>query len=93
MKHLKAFENYSVDITEDIALDLLPKLQQLRDKMGTFTASDFHKYMKERGADFHTADLTMSNLVRMGFDFDGDDELSYRPGDDDDPDGLIFNIC
>jgi hypothetical protein len=30
--------------------------------------------MKERGANLHTIDLVMSNLVYMGFDFDIDEE-------------------
>jgi hypothetical protein len=74
MKYLKTFENYGTDITEDIAEDLLPKLQQLRDEKGSFTFEDFEKYMKERGSDSHTIDLVISNLVNMGFDFDTEDE-------------------
>jgi len=74
MKHLKTFENYNEpkDITEDIAEDLLPKLQQLRDEKGSLTIDDFDNYMKERGADSHTIDLVISNLVSMGFDFDSE---------------------
>ena len=30
MKYLKTFENYSTDITEDIAVDLLPKLEEIK---------------------------------------------------------------
>lgn len=74
MKYLKTFESYSTDITEDIANDLLPTLQQLKDERGTFTVEDFENYMKQRGADSHTIDLTMSNLVNMGFDFDVEEE-------------------
>jgi hypothetical protein len=74
MKYLKTFESYSTDITEDIANDLLPILQQLKDERGTFTVEDFENYMKQRGSDSHTIDLTMSNLVNMGFDFDVEEE-------------------
>jgi hypothetical protein len=76
MKYLKTFENYNEpkDITEDIAEDLLPKLQQLRDEKGSLTVDDFDNYMKERGADSHTIDLVISSLVSMGFDFDSDSE-------------------
>jgi len=70
MKYLKTFESYRTDITEDIAEDLLPKIQQLRDEKGSLTVEDFEKYMSERGSDSHTTDLVMSNLVNMGFDFD-----------------------
>ena len=87
MKHLKTFENYNEpkDITEDIAEDLLPKLQQLRDEKGSLTFEDFESYMKERGADSHTIDLVMSNLVNMGFDFDTEEE-------EDDEDTLDFEL-
>ncbi len=74
MKYLKTFENYSTDITEDIANDILPKLQQLKDEKGSFTVEDFENYMKQRGADLETIDLVMSNLVNLGFDFDMEDE-------------------
>jgi hypothetical protein len=74
MKYLKTFEGYRTDITEDIAEDLLPKLQQLRDEKGSLTVDDFDNYMKERGADSHTIDLVISSLVSMGFDFDSDSE-------------------
>lgn len=82
MKYLKTFESYRrTDITEDIAEDLLPKLQQLRDEKGSFTFEDFENYMKEKGADLHTIDLVMSNLVNMGFDFDKEDEGEDVPLD------------
>jgi hypothetical protein len=74
MKYLKTFENYSTDITEDIANDILPKLQQLKDEKGSFTVEDFENYMKQRGSDLETIDLVMSNLVNLGFDFDMEDE-------------------
>ncbi len=71
MKHLKTFESYiKTDITEDIAVDLLPRLEEIKKKSGIFTIEDFENYMKERGADSHTIDLVMSNLVSMGFEFD-----------------------
>lgn len=81
MKYLKTFENYSEsqDITQDIADDLLPKVQKMREEKGSLTVSEFEDYMKERGADLHTIDLVMSNLVDMGFDFDVEDD----EGDDD----------
>ena len=79
MKYLKTFENYSTDITEDIAEDLLPKLEEIRSEKGSLTVSDFDEYMKQRGADSHTIDLVMSNLVNMGFDFDSEET---EDGDD-----------
>ena len=48
MIHLKTFENYSTDITEDIAEDLLPKLEEIRSEKGSLTVSDFDEYMKQR---------------------------------------------
>ena len=79
MIHLKTFENYSTDITEDIAEDLLPKLEEIRSEKGSLTVSDFDEYMKQRGADSQTIDLVMSNLVSMGFDFDSEET---EDGDD-----------
>jgi hypothetical protein len=79
MKYLKTFENYGTDITEDIANDILPKLQQLKDEKGSFTVSDFDEYMKQRGADSHTIDLVMSNLVSMGFEFDSEETEDDEP--------------
>jgi hypothetical protein len=79
MIYLKTFENYTTDITEDIAEDLLPKLEEIRSEKGSITVSDFDEYMKQRGADSHTIDLVMSNLVSMGFDFDSEET---EDGDD-----------
>jgi hypothetical protein len=79
MKYLKTFENYGTDITEDIANDILPKLQQLKDEKGFFTVEDFENYMEQRGADSHTIDLVMSNLVSMGFDFDTEETEDDEP--------------
>jgi hypothetical protein len=73
MKYLKKFENYK-NLTDEIAEDLLPKLQQIKDEKGTFTSVDFDEYMKERGSDLKTIDLVASSLVNMGFDFDVEDE-------------------
>jgi hypothetical protein len=81
MKYLKTFENYGTDITEDIANDILPKLQQLKDEKGFFTVEDFENYMEQRGADLETIDLVMSNLVNLGFDFDTEDEGEDVPLD------------
>lgn len=80
MKYLKTFESYS-DIAEDIAEDLLPKLQKIKDEKGIFTVGMFDNYMEERNADMKLTDEVMSNLVNMGFDFDTNEDDS---GDDDD---------
>jgi len=79
MRYLKTFENYGTDITEDIANDILQKLQQLKDEKGSFTVEDFENYMEQRGADSHTIDLVMSNLVSMGFDFDTEETEDDEP--------------
>jgi len=78
MKYLKTFESHS-DIAEDIAEDLLPKLEEIKDERGSFTVSDFDEYMEQRGADSHTIDLVMSNLVSMGFDFDTEETEDDEP--------------
>ena len=84
MKYLKTFESYS-DIAEDIALDLLPKLQKIKDEKGIFTVGMFDNYMEERNADMKLTDEIMSHLVNMGFDFDTNE-------DDDDDDFVDFEL-
>jgi thiaminase len=81
MRHLKTFESYGKldsDIHEDIAKDILPKLQKLKNEKGSFTIQDYMKYMEERGADPMMVDCVASYIVNMGFDFD------FEKSDDDD---------
>lgn len=85
MKYLKTFESYS-DIALDIALDLLPKLQKIKDEKGIFTAGMFDNYMEERGGNMKLTDEVMSNLVNMGFDFDTNED------DSDDDDFVDFEL-
>ena len=85
MKYLKTFESYS-DIAEDIALDLLPKLQKIKDEKGIFTVGMFDNYMEERNADMKLTDEIMSHLVNMGFDFDTNED------DSDDDDFVDFEL-
>ena len=85
MKYLKTFESYS-DIAEDIALDLLPKLQKIKDEKGIFTVVMFDNYMEERGGNMKLTDEVMSNLVNMGFDFDTNED------DSDDDDFVDFEL-
>jgi hypothetical protein len=72
---LKFFESYN-DIAEEIAIDLLPKLQKIKDEKGIFTVGMFDNYMEERNADMKLTDEIMSYLVNMGFDFDVDEDDS-----------------
>jgi hypothetical protein len=81
MKYLKTFENYDKDFTDEIAEDLLPKIQQIRNEKGSFTMEDFENYMNQRGSDLKTIDLVASSLVNMGFDFDVEDEGEDVPLD------------
>jgi hypothetical protein len=75
MRHLKAFESYeSKDLGEEIAQDLLPRLEKMRAGGTKITPEYFDKYMEERGAESSLIDSVMSYLVNMGFDFDVDDE-------------------
>jgi hypothetical protein len=81
MKHLKTFEAYeSKDFALEIAEDILPKIQKIREEKGIFTTSMFDNYMEERGGNMLLTDQVMSYLVDMGFDFDNNDI------DDDDDD-------
>jgi hypothetical protein len=80
MKYLKTFESYSErkDISLEIAEDLLPKIQKIKEEKGKFTVAMFDNYMEERGGDMKLTDEIISHLVDMGFDFDSNDD------DDDD---------
>lgn len=85
MRYLKKFEAYGKmdsDIHEDIAKDILPKLQKLKDEKGSFTIQDYMKYMEEKGADPMMVDCVASYIVNMGFDFDfendGDDDIEFE---------------
>lgn len=91
MKYLKTFESYREerkDIALEIAEDLLPKLQKIKEEKGKFTVSMFDNYMEERGGDMKLTDEIMSYLVDMGFDFDSndDDDDFYFVEDEDDVD-------
>ena len=70
MKHLKSFNEQTTNIAEDIAKDLLPRLKEIREKKGKFTAEDFDNYMEERKGNLALTDEVMAYLVNMGFDFD-----------------------
>ena len=85
MKHLKTFESYN-DIAEEIAIDLLPKLQKIKDEKGIFTVGMFDNYMEERNANMKLTDEVMSYLVSMGFDFDMNED------DTDDEDDVDFEL-
>lgn len=87
MKYLKTFESYS-DIAEEIAQDLLPKLQKIKDEKGLFTVGMFDNYMEERKADMKLTDEVLSHLVNMGFDFDMNEDDS----DDEDIDFELKNV-
>lgn len=84
MKHLKTFESYN-DIGEEIVIDLLPKLQKIKDEKGVFTIGMFDNYMEERNANMKLTDEVMSYLVSMGFDFDMNE-------DDTDEDDVDFEL-
>ena len=88
MKYLKTFESYGErkDLALEIAEDLLPRLQKIRDEKGIFTVGMFDNYMEERGGDMRLTDSIMSYLVDMGFDFDSDEDdenVDYHFSDED----------
>ena len=91
MKYLKTFESYGErkDLALEIAEDLLPRLQKIRDEKGIFTVGMFDNYMEERGGDMRLTDSIMSYLVDMGFDFDSDDDDVEFYFDEDEEEGTI----
>jgi hypothetical protein len=81
MKYLKTFESYKrTDIHEDIADDLLPRLEKIRSEKGYYTVEDYEKYMIERGADDIMINSVMHYLVNKGFDFDSESEEELPDG-------------
>jgi hypothetical protein len=89
MKYLKTFESHGKSLAEEIAEDLLPKLQKIKDEKGIFTVGMFDNYMEERSGNMKLTDEVMSYLVNMGFDFDSDEE-DYD--DDDDIRMVNYNL-
>ncbi len=82
MKHLKKFNEHRHEISdlgEDIANDLLPIFQEMRDNGEEITVDTFDNYMKERGARSNDYHSVMNHLVNMGFDFDieKDEEVDF----------------
>jgi hypothetical protein len=74
MRYLKTFEGYNdKSLAREIAEDLLPQLQKIRDEKGIFTVGMFDNFMEERKGDMKLTDEVISELVEMGFQFDYDD--------------------
>lgn len=77
MRYLKTFEGYNdKSLAREIAEDLFPQLQKIRDEKGIFTVSMFDNFMEERKGDMKLTDEVISELVDMGFQFDHDDDDS-----------------
>lgn len=83
MKNLKKFNekwDYTPgkvadhELAEEIANDLLPRFQKMREEGKKVTVADFDKYMEERGATFELSDSVMNILVSNGFDFDVEED-------------------
>lgn len=67
------------DISEDIAEDIISKLETIKKTQGgRFTVEDYMQYMEERGSDDKTTDSVMHYLVNKGFEFttDGEEPLT-----------------
>jgi hypothetical protein len=81
MRYLKTFEGYGAkSLAREIAEDLLPQLQKIKDEKEYFTVSMFDNFMEERKADIRLTDEVISELVDMGFEFDYDDEVDNFEG-------------
>lgn len=90
MKYLKTFESYSEKgLAQEIAEDILPKLQEIKKEKGIFTVGMFDNYMEERKGDMRLTDEVMSELVNMGFDFDSDEEDDDYHFTDEDEEGDV----
>ena len=88
MKYLKTFEGYNdKSLAQEIAEDILPKLEEIKKEKGIFTVGMFDNYMEERKANMQLTDEVMSELVNMGFDFDTDDDYYDEDDYNDEQDG------
>jgi hypothetical protein len=77
MKYLKTFEGYNdKSLAREIAEDLLPRLNKVRDEKGIFTVGMFDNYMEERKGDMRLTDEVISELVDLGFQFDHEEDDS-----------------
>ncbi len=78
MKYLKKFNELRLDeasdLGEDIAKDILPIFQKMRNNGQIVTIDTFDKFMEERGADDELSHSVMNHLVNMGFDLDVEEE-------------------
>jgi hypothetical protein len=89
MKYLKTFEGYNdKSLAREIAEDLLPRLNKVRDEKGIFTVSMFDNYMEERKGDMRLTDEVISELVDLGFQFDHEDDDDSEYFDDEQRDGF-----
>jgi hypothetical protein len=70
MKIKRFNEMADFDLANDIAKDLLPKLQKRREDGEEISVENFDKFMEENGADLSMTDAVINCLVDLGFDFD-----------------------
>jgi hypothetical protein len=83
MRYLKTFEGYNdKSLAREIAEDLLPQLQKIREEKGIFTVSMFDNFMEERKGDMRLTDEVIAELVDLGFDFDIEEDDSEDFDDD-----------
>lgn len=87
MKHLRKFnENWQTrnnkpadyELAQEIADDLLPRLQEMRSKGEKMTLRNFDAYMEERGSSIELSDAVMHILVDKGFNFDSEEDESLE---------------
>ncbi len=65
-------EDYELNV--EIANDLLPKIQAIKNETGKFTEKDLENQILNNGGTLEMLDGVMAELVNMGFDFDKDVE-------------------
>lgn len=73
-ERVRTFESHVDDLSKQIAIDILPRLEKLRKEKGKFTVGMFDNYMEERKGNMSLTDDIISHLVDMGFDFDVEDD-------------------
>ena len=82
-KGVEIYENTDASLAKDIATDLKPKLEKIRDEKGKVTVKDLEDIINagdgNKDGKNTTTDLVMAELVNMGLDFDTSESTNTNP--------------
>lgn len=75
LKTIKTENMGTINLEEDIATTLLPKIQKIKAETGMYTVTDLEAEILGNGGTLDMTDKVMAYLVNMGFDFDNEIEI------------------